>query len=149
MERFEIDGRRVHLALAKNPVGLNAVLRTAVCGGEQLNLMMMLNDNTADGHDVSWIWDADVEILRGRIASVVFGGVRAADMALRFKYAGLIGRSATSAWEVVRDAETGLRRALALTPAGQALLIVPTYTALLDIRNTLTRLGYARPYWED
>jgi UDP-N-acetylmuramyl tripeptide synthase len=149
MERFEIDRRSVHLALAKNPVGLNAVLRTAAFGGEQLHLLMMLNDNTADGHDVSWIWDADVELLHGRVASVVFGGVRAADMALRFKYAGIIGPFAKPAWEVVSDAETGLKRALALTPSGQALLVVPTYTALLDIRNTLTRLGYARPYWEE
>ena len=50
----------------------------------------MLNDNTADGHDVSWIWDADVEVLDGKIATVCFSGGRAADMALRFKYAGLL-----------------------------------------------------------
>jgi UDP-N-acetylmuramyl tripeptide synthase len=150
MEKVEIDGRMVVLALAKNPAGLNEIIRTAVEPSDgsdrERHLMVMLNDNTADGHDVSWIWDADVELLRGHVSSVVFSGTRAPDMALRFKYAGVIGNDVQS--EVIDHTEEAFRRALDLTPQRQQLLIVPTYTALLDIRNTLTRLGYVHPFWE-
>ena len=68
MERLDVDGRTVYLALAKNPAGLNEVMRTIVQSSEHANLFMLLNDNTADGHDVSWIWDADVEMLAGTVA---------------------------------------------------------------------------------
>ncbi|MDQ2744848.1 MAG: MurT ligase domain-containing protein, partial [Chloroflexota bacterium] len=84
MERLEIEGRDVILALAKNPAGLNEVLRTALESVDCLDLMLMLNDNIADGRDVSWIWDADVEMLADHVRSVAFSGTRAADMALRF-----------------------------------------------------------------
>jgi UDP-N-acetylmuramyl tripeptide synthase len=153
MERIEVDGRVVYLALAKNPAGLNEILRTAVqpaTGDEDdLHLMVMLNDNTADGHDVSWIWDADVELLHEHVSSVIFAGTRPADMALRFKYAGVLGNGARPEWAIIGDTESAFRRALAATPQDGRLLIVPTYTALLDIRSTLTRLGYVKPFWEN
>ena len=148
MERLELDGRGVVLALAKNTVGLNQTLRTLAQGSQPLHLLAMLNDNAADGRDVSWIWDADVEMLEGRVASVVFSGRRAEDLALRFKYAGVIPGS-PAGLEIVHDTEAAFRRALALTPEGETLSIVPTYTALLDVRATLTRLGHVRPYWEE
>ena len=66
-------------------------------------MLVMLNDNTADGHDVSWIWDADVEPLRGRVASVVFAGSRAGDMALRFKYAEVAGNGSDPIWRLAED----------------------------------------------
>jgi UDP-N-acetylmuramyl tripeptide synthase len=153
MERIVVDGRQVYIALAKNPAGLNEVLRTAIqqtaADEHELHLLVMLNDNTADGRDVSWIWDADVELLRGRVASVVFAGTRPADMALRFKYSGVIGAGESTQWEIVGDTETAFRRALSITPPQRRLLIVPTYTALLDVRKMLTRLNYVKPYWED
>jgi lipid II isoglutaminyl synthase (glutamine-hydrolysing) len=148
MERLEIEGRTVYLVLAKNPAGLNEVMRTAAEDSTSLHLFVMLSDNTADGHDVSWIWDADIELLRGRVASVIFGGTRAPDMALRFKYGGVIAEGNDPTWEVAPTTEAGFRRALALTPQGSRLIVIPTYTALLDVRNTLTRLGHVRPYWE-
>lgn len=148
MERLEIERRPVYLALAKNPAGLNEVLRTLAASPGSLRLMVMLNDNTADGHDVSWIWDADIEMLHGRVASVVFGGIRAEDMALRFKYAGVIDSGARPLWEIMHNTEQGFWRALEVTPPGEPLFIVPTYTAMLDIRKTLTRLDYVKPYWE-
>ncbi len=149
MERVRIEDRTAYLALAKNPTGLNQVLRTLTSGEEPIPLLIMLNDNIADGRDVSWIWDADVEVLRGRVSSVVFGGTRAEDMALRFKYAGVIEVDGGPVWEINRNTEAGLQRALELAPDREPLFIVPTYTALLDIRNTLTRLGYVKPYWEE
>lgn len=146
MERLQIEGKEVYLALSKNPAGLNEVLRTLVESDNRLYLLMMLNDNIADGQDVSWIWDADVEMLQGRVASVVFAGTRAEDMALRFKYAGVTEGSAP---QIVQDTAAAFSAALNATPEGGRLFVVPTYTALLDIRNTLTRLGHVPAYWEE
>jgi UDP-N-acetylmuramyl tripeptide synthase len=139
----------VIIALAKNPAGVNEVVRTILADPEELSLLVMLNDNTADGHDVSWIWDADIEPLSGRIASVVFGGTRAGDMALRFKYAEAAAHGPDPIWQLESDTPAAFRAALDRTPVGGRLFILPTYTALLDIRALLARLGYARPYWEE
>jgi len=149
MEQMQADGRTVVLALAKNPAGLNEVMRTVLADPAPLHLMVMLSDNTADGRDVSWIWDADIEALAGRVATVVFSGTRAGDMALRFKYGEVIGDAGEPSWEVEDSTATAFQRALARTPRDGRLFIIPTYTALLDVRELLTRLGYARPYWEE
>jgi UDP-N-acetylmuramyl tripeptide synthase len=149
MERFEVEGRTVQVALAKNPTGLNEIVRTVSTSHEPLHLLVMLNDNTADGHDVSWIWDADIELLSGGLESVCFAGRRAADMALRFKYADLLDGAQPPRWNVVFDTEAAFRQALAWTPTGARLFIIPTYTAMLDVRGMLTRLGYLRAYWEE
>lgn len=148
MEQIEIEGRTVYLALAKNPAGLNEVLRTLADSGAAAHLLVLLNDNIADGRDVSWIWDADVEMLAGSVSSVIFSGQRAEDMALRFKYAGVIDMPEGPEWSVTHDARGALDQALALTPPGDTLCIVPTYTAMLEIRQVLTGRGYVRAYWE-
>ncbi len=149
MERLEVGGRTVQVALAKNPTGLNEIVRTVATSPEPLHLLVMLNDNTADGHDVSWIWDADIELLGGRLESVCFAGGRAADMALRFKYADLLDGKQPPKWSVIFDTESAFRQALAWTPAGARLFIIPTYTAMLDVRGLLTRAGHLRAYWEE
>lgn len=147
MERLQIEGYDVFIALAKNPAGLNEVLRTVTEDPAPLNLMMMLNDNIADGRDVSWIWDADIEMLAGHVDHVTFAGTRAADMALRFKYAQALPDVGSP--DICAGSAQALARALEAAPPGSPLFIIPTYTALLDVRATVTRLGYARPYWEE
>lgn len=149
MERIEVEDREIILALAKNPAGLNEVLRTVADDPARVHLLVMLNDNTADGHDVSWIWDADIEMLRERLAAVVFSGTRANDIALRFKYAGLLDPGVPPRWRVIADSRAALREILALTPSGNRLYIVPTYTALLDVRAVLTASGHVKAYWKD
>jgi UDP-N-acetylmuramyl tripeptide synthase len=149
MERLEVQGRSVYLALAKNPAGLNEVMRTIVGSGDVLYVLVMLNDNIADGRDVSWIWDADIETLSGHVAHAVFAGQRAEDMALRFKYAGVTATLGMPEWSVEHDTENAFRLALTATPPGSRLFIVPTYTAMLDIRSTLVRLGYVKQYWDE
>ncbi|MGI8824051.1 MAG: MurT ligase domain-containing protein [Chloroflexota bacterium] len=146
MECLDIRGRSVYLALAKNPAGLNEVLRTVLHGGEPLHLLAMLNDKTADGHDVSWIWDSDVEMLAQHVESVVFSGTRAEDIALRFKYA--LALPADDSWWIDRDSRKAFEIALSSTPHGGTLYIVPTYTAMLDVRGVLARLGHVKTYWE-
>jgi len=149
MERIVVKDREIILALAKNPAGLNEVLRTVADDAARVHLLVMLNDRTADGHDVSWIWDADIEMLRERLSTVVFSGSRANDMALRFKYAGLLELGELPQWRVISDSGAALREFLALTPAGSRLYIVPTYTALLDVRAVLTASGHVKAYWKD
>ncbi|HEY8685673.1 MAG TPA: MurT ligase domain-containing protein [Chloroflexota bacterium] len=148
MERLDVDGHIVYLALAKNPAGFNEVMRTILQSSERANLLVLLNDNTADGHDVSWIWDADVEMLAGHVAQATFSGTRAPDMALRFKYAEVVdGRAGES--HIESNTGAALARALAGLNTEDVLFVVPTYTAMLDVRGVLTRLGHVKPYWEE
>jgi lipid II isoglutaminyl synthase (glutamine-hydrolysing) len=141
-ERFEIDGRRVQVFLSKNPAGLNQVLRTIAAIPGEKRLLLLLNDDIADGRDVSWIWDADFELLAAA-ASTVVSGHRAEDMALRLKYAGF-----APGLPVVSNAGEALSLALSQTPAGEKLYVLPTYTAMLEVRELLAKRGGAAPYWE-
>ncbi|MFI5274164.1 MAG: MurT ligase domain-containing protein, partial [Ktedonobacterales bacterium] len=141
-ERIAVDGRTVQLLLAKNPTGLNEVLRAlATLEGSQ-QVLLALNDQPADGEDVSWIWDADLERVAAIAGAVTVAGTRAYDLALRLKYAGVAPAS------VVPDLPSALRAALAATPQGATLYVVPTYTAMLALRAELERQGYTTHYWE-
>ncbi len=143
-ERIEIDGRSLLVLLIKNPAGANEVVRTLVAGGTPRVLLIALNDEIADGRDVSWIWDVDFEPLLAGVERLIATGERAAELALRFKYAGLD----ESAIDVVPSLEDALDRGLAQTPAGGELAALPTYTAMLSLRELVSRRGFVRPYWE-
>jgi UDP-N-acetylmuramyl tripeptide synthase len=143
-ERFEIDGRRVQVFLGKNPAGLNQVLHTIAAVPGEKRLLLLLNDDIADGRDVSWIWDADFELLADGAASTVVSGRRAEDMALRLKYAGF-----PPGLPVVPDAGVALSLALRETPPGENLFVLPTYTAMLEVRELLARRGGVARYWEE
>ncbi|MEX1253653.1 MAG: MurT ligase domain-containing protein [Dehalococcoidia bacterium] len=144
-ERFEVDGRHVEVLLAKNPTGLNQVLRTIASNGPAaLHLLLFLNDDIQDGRDISWIWDADYERLAGRVASAIVSGARAEELALRLKYAGFAIEP-----PIVHDARAALDGALAQTPPGETLYVVPTYTAMLIVRELLAKRGQRRPYWKE
>ncbi len=143
-EQFEIDGRQVQVFLSKNPAGLNQVLRTLASIPGDKRLLLLLNDDIADGRDVSWIWDADFELLAGRTASVVASGRRAEDMALRLKYAGF-----PADVPAISDAGAALALSFENTPAGEKLYVLPTYTAMLEIREALAKLGGVAPFWEE
>ncbi len=134
-------GRPTSILLVKNPAGANEVLRTLALEGEQLDLLGVLNDRTADGRDVSWVWDADWELLVGSVRRFTASGTRAAELALRMKYAGLD----PSRIHVVDELERGLDAAL--QDGDGSLYVVPTYTALLELRELLTRRGQAKAYW--
>jgi UDP-N-acetylmuramyl tripeptide synthase len=143
-ERFAVDGREVVVLLGKNPTGMNQVLRTIAAGDKRdLHLLLFLNDGIADGRDISWIWDSDYELLAGHTASVAVAGTRAEELALRLKYAGFDGMT------VERDARTALERALGATPPGVALHVIPTYTAMLEVRELLAKKGGKAAYWQE
>jgi UDP-N-acetylmuramyl tripeptide synthase len=142
VETIPMDGRLVSILLVKNPAGANEVLRTLTLEDGRLDLWLALNDRIADGRDVSWIWDADFEVLAGRVRHATCTGTRAEEMALRLKYAGIEADLA-----VDRDLERSLDAAVR-TAAGERLYALPTYTALLELRDLLARRGLAKR-WSD
>ena len=143
-ERIDVGDRRLLMLLIKNPAGANEALRTILDGGAPARAVIALNDGIADGRDVSWIWDVDFEQLVPGLDRLVATGQRAAELALRFKYGGLD----PAAIEVVPSLEAALDRGLELTPAGEELIVLPTYTAMLALREIVVRRGFVRPYWE-
>ncbi|HVC07733.1 MAG TPA: MurT ligase domain-containing protein [Solirubrobacterales bacterium] len=143
VETIDVGPVAVSILLIKNPAGANEVLRTLrqEAGSGELDLWIALNDRIADGRDVSWIWDADFELLGGAVGRVICAGTRAAEMALRLKYAGWDqGRI-----EVEPDIEASLDRAVA--GAERRLFALPTYTALLELRKLLAGRGLAKEFW--
>jgi UDP-N-acetylmuramyl tripeptide synthase len=143
-ERIAIGERSLLVLLIKNPAGANEVVRTLLTGTPPRLLLVALNDEIADGRDVSWIWDVDFEPLLGGLERLIASGERAAELALRFKYAGL----PADAIEVVPSLEEALDRGLELTPPGAELIALPTYTAMLGLRDLVARRGFVKPYWE-
>ncbi len=92
-ERVQVAGRTIRILLAKNPTGFNEVLRTLFGEGEKRHVLLMLNDNIADGSDISWIWDVDFERIAQQTNSLTVTGTRALDLGLRLKYAGIDTRT--------------------------------------------------------
>jgi lipid II isoglutaminyl synthase (glutamine-hydrolysing) len=136
-ETLRVGGRELAILLIKNPAGANEVLRTLVLEDGQHDLLCVLNDNIADGRDVSWVWDADFEVLAPRVRRATCSGTRAAEMALRLKYAGMPADRLV----VERDLDTALDRAL--SDADGAVYALPTYTAMLALRDALVARGAA------
>jgi lipid II isoglutaminyl synthase (glutamine-hydrolysing) len=136
-ETVVLGGRELSILLVKNPAGANEVLRTLVLEPGEHDLLAILNDNVADGRDVSWVWDADFEVLAGRVRHVTCSGTRAAEMALRLKYAGIDPERIAIASEL----DDGLDRAL--RDGDGRLFALPTYTAMLGLRDVLVARGAA------
>ncbi|MEI7553995.1 MurT ligase domain-containing protein [Candidatus Chlorohelix sp.] len=146
IERISLtQGRTLLLALVKNPVGFNEVLRMLLQSPGKLRLMALLNDLIADGRDVSWIWDVDFEILQDRVEWLYTGGIRAYDMALRLKYAGVTPALICAEEDISRALDEAIDR---LKP-NETLYITPTYTAMLQLREILQKKGLVVPFWEE
>jgi UDP-N-acetylmuramyl tripeptide synthase len=167
VETIAVGEGQVSILLIKNPAGANEVLRTLALEAERpptesrsqlvpdsgtkcertgggdggIDLWIALNDRIADGRDVSWVWDADFELLGDVVRRVTCAGTRAPEMALRLKYAG---------WPEDRiivdpDIATSLDAAVASSPG--RLFALPTYTALLELRKLLADRGLAKEFW--
>ncbi|HTA96180.1 MAG TPA: MurT ligase domain-containing protein [Solirubrobacteraceae bacterium] len=188
-ETVTVAGRETRILLVKNPAGANEVLRTLALEPGCHDLLGVLNDNTADGHDVSWIWDADFELLVGRVRLATCSGTRAPELALRLKYAGIEperirviddlphalaaataeypasggGRLADNAAKQSPTGEGRLMVAEESAAAGEQpraeesssrlnraapLYVLPTYTAMLALRELLVRRGEADSSWQ-
>ena len=145
LEMVEADGRTLRLMLVKNPAGFNAAIGALLETGRRPRLLAALNDRDADGRDVSWIWDADFESLAERVEHAVITGLRARDLAVRFKYAGVDA----ARLEVVPAWTDAIARVIERTPRGEEVVVIATYTAMLALREALSDLGHVGRFWED
>lgn len=132
--------------LIKNPAGATQVFQTIAPEiKSEDHLLLALNDNLADGTDVSWIWDAEYERLKmeGGKWKVICSGTRAYDLAVRLKYAGFNPK--------ILNVEPSLKKAFkrATENLKGKLFILPTYTAMLELQQIFTKLGYKKHYWKE
>lgn len=144
MEKFEIQGTSLRMILIKNPAGCNQVLNFLTEMTEPFVFAVCLSDQIQDGRDISWIWDVDLERLVAMgdtLAQVLVSGNRAHDMALRFKYAGL----PLDKLRVIPDELELTKTCVAL---GKPCYIMPTYTAMLSLRNTISKNFGFKAFWE-
>jgi UDP-N-acetylmuramyl tripeptide synthase len=144
-EWLTVLGKQVGLFLIKNPTGASEVLRMLTWNKHQLKLMIAINDLIADGRDVSWLWDANFEMLAGCVNQVTVSGIRAQDMALRLKYAGIDPKML----KVENDIGQALRSAVHALGTDETLFVLPTYTALLEMQRLLSRWGCRSSYWQE
>ncbi len=134
-EILEVNEKKVQIFLSKNPTSFNESLKT-VAGLDARNLLIVLNDRIPDGRDVSWVWDIDFEDYIDKFRSLIVSGDRAYDMGLRLKYTqGIIHESLFIIQENLKDA---VALALQKTPKSETLCILPTYSAMLEVRKILT-----------
>jgi UDP-N-acetylmuramyl tripeptide synthase len=145
LEIVEAEGRRLRLVLVKNPAGFIAAIGALLETDRHPRILGALNDRDADSRDVSWIWDADFEALAPRIEHATVTGLRAHDLALRLKYAGVPRDRVT----VVDGWVPAIRAAIDGTLIGEELVVLATYTAMLSLRDALARLGFVGQFWED
>lgn len=132
----KIDNKNATVFLIKNPAGANEVIRTLAVKNN-LNLLVALNDNIADGRDVSWIWDTNWESLKGKVKTVFIAGSRAHDMALRLKYANINVYTNN----LQEDIYYSINQAINKLKTNDTLIILPTYTALLEVQKSLEKWG--------
>lgn len=144
MEAFRLGKADVRMMLVKNPAGCNQVIDYLENLHNRLVLAICLNDRGADGTDISWIWDAEFERLNsiaGRIEKVIVSGDRAQDMRVRLKYAGIPDENIT----VERDYE---KLVSSLEPLQTDVCLMPTYTAMLELRSVMIRHCGGAEFWE-
>jgi lipid II isoglutaminyl synthase (glutamine-hydrolysing) len=136
-QSFTVDGRRVVLQLVKNPAGFRQSLRTLDSGRSADAVVVAINDEYADGRDVSWLWDVDFTGLDTRAARLSTAGTRAADMAVRLRY------DDVPAVDVEADLEKAVRSAVEAVGADALVVVFSTYTAMWTLHAILQRIGSA------
>jgi UDP-N-acetylmuramyl tripeptide synthase len=134
-QRFAVDGRSVVLQLVKNPAGFRQTLHTLDDGRPEDGVVVVINDDYADGRDVSWLWDVRFDALAGRPGRIATAGARAADMALRLRYDDI------EVDDVQPDAEKAVRAAVAAAAPGEQIVVFSTYTAMWALHAVLERIG--------
>jgi lipid II isoglutaminyl synthase (glutamine-hydrolysing) len=152
-EEIPVGPGAIVLALVKNPVGFNEAIRghlpvggATEAGGQSFAaLIVAINDLFADGTDISWLWDVDFEALAGAAERTIASGLRAEDVAVRLKYAGVDA----TAMSVVPATEAAMDLAIDMANRGGRVLAFCSYTAMLAARHELQRRGHVSPFWED
>lgn len=138
-EIIEVAGKKVQLFLSKNPTSFNQSLET-ICYSERneessKNILFVLNDRIPDGKDISWIWDIDIEDYIKEFKNVTVSGDRVYDMALRIQYAQKNKKD--SPVKLYENLEEAIRESLNTIQPNETLYILPTYSAMLEVRKIL------------
>jgi UDP-N-acetylmuramyl tripeptide synthase len=144
MESFEINGKKGVIHLVKNPTGFNQVLEAITQNRKSKIALIALNDNFADGTDVSWIWDSAFELFKTGFRKIFISGIRSEDLRLRLKYANVTSRIIITE----KDLGKALNVAISETKDNENLYILPTYTAMLSLRKGLVQKGVLENYWK-
>jgi len=141
-ETLNIEGIEVKIILVKNPAGYDEAVNTINLDKRKINLALLLNDNYADGKDISWIWDVNFERLTNlNISKIMISGIRLYDMAIRLKVAGFSSES----FLLCSDEETLLHKIKSCN--NEIVYILATYTAMINLRKFLHTKGYINKLW--
>lgn len=141
-EEIVIGNKKAKIILVKNPAGYNQALETLCLNNSNFSTLFMLNDNYADGTDVSWIWDVNFEKLNNLpISDVFISGTRLYDMAVRLKTAGLN----TDSFILEEDYEALTEKLK--NASSDRVYILATYTAMINYRKYLYSKGYIKKLW--
>jgi UDP-N-acetylmuramyl tripeptide synthase len=143
-EKFNLAGKDCFLMLSKNPTGFNEMIKTVLNSNERVNLILILNDNYADGKDISWIWDVDFEKLKDRINWVAVGGARAEELMLRLKYANLNMQTVGLEKDLSK-----LVQDIKVIKNNEPIFVLATYTGMFDFRKILENEGIAAKFWKE
>ena len=143
METFELDGTDIQMILVKNPAGCNQALEYVTDIEDDKTVAVCLNDRTADGHDISWIWDAEYERLANdtSIKQIIVSGDRAENIALRLKYAGMDESAITiiHGWDKLIDA---------MRKSEYPVFVLPNYTSMTSLRAPLAEITGKGEFWK-
>ncbi|NBD17909.1 MAG: DUF1727 domain-containing protein [Cyanobacteria bacterium] len=140
-EELTVKGTPIRILLSKNPVGMNETIRTVneiKAQGQAETVLIVLNDRAPDGTDVSWIWDVDTEKLVAQGGTIVISGDRVYDMALRIQYSKKLLHQSDLRLIIKENLKQAIDTALKETPPHHTLHILPTYSAMLEVRQLLT-----------
>ena len=136
-ETFTLEDKEVMINLIKNPVGFNQIVQLLGYEKEKFSLAVLLNDNYADGQDISWIWDGEFEELAKLTPKQTYiGGLRIDDLETRMEVAGFTTLTKT-------ENNDDLIEKLKSVPT-KKINILATYTALLQLRKDLAKHGYLK-----
>ncbi len=146
METIKTGEKYIRIILVKNPTGFNQVINHLLAVEKRLICAFILNDKIADGTDISWIWDVAFEKLTafGDNADFFASGIRAEDMAVRLKYTGMDVKRIT----VEKDFEKLVENGLSKISEGESFYILPTYTAMLEIRKFMESRFGVKEFWK-
>jgi len=141
-ESLNINGKEVKIILVKNPAGFNQAINTLLLNNKPINLALMLNDNYADGTDVSWIGDVDFEKLNSlEINDIIISGIRLYDMAVRLKIANLKEEN----FKICESDDELINNII--SAEAETTYVLVTYTAMLHLRKLLHSKGYINKIW--
>ncbi|MEI6477427.1 MAG: MurT ligase domain-containing protein [bacterium] len=141
-ERLTYKDKELVLCLVKNPAGATEVLRTIAQEKRPFSLGLLVNDDFADGQDVSWYWDTPYELISSLPCIVACAGTRSADIRLRMKYAGYVGESVHAI--SLSDALDRLAAS-----SSSVTYVLSTYTASIELQSLLQKLGIKQYYWKE